>query len=221
MTADLGGLLLRTLVVAAAATAIAAPPAIVLGWYFARRSFPGKDVLSTLVLLPMVLPPTAVGILLLRLFAADGWFGALDLGIVLSLRGAVAASAVMAFPLIVRTARASFEALDPRLEAMSRTLGSGRLRTFLTVSLPLAGRGLTAGVLLGFARALGEFGATIMVAGNVPGRTQTLPSAIFAAQQSGDDARANVLMGAAVALGFVALLGSERLVRARGGERRA
>lgn len=199
------------------ATALIFPPGVLLGWLLARRAMPGKALLETLTALPLVLPPTAVGYLLLRLLARDGPLGERTLGVDLDLlftwKGAVLASALMALPLVVRAARVAFEAVDPRLEAMARTLGLRPLRAFWTVTLPLARRGLAAAAVLGFARALGEFGATVIVAGNIPGKTQTLALAIFSDLQVGRDAEAMTLVGITVVLAFVALWTVELLLR--------
>lgn len=215
MTADVLVVLFLTLRVAAVATAVVVVPAILIGYFLARRDFPGKRPLSALVGLPLVLPPTAVGFLLLRLLAVEGPLGretlGFDLGLLLTWKAAALAAAVMSFPLVARTARVTFEGVDPRLEAMYRTLGHGPRAAFFHITLPLAARGLTAGVLLGFTRALGEFGATVILAGNIPGRTQTLASAIFTAQQVGDQPRADLLMAMALVLGFLAILGAELL----------
>lgn len=209
--------LVLSLQVASWATAVTLPPAVALGWVLARASFPGKSVVETLASLPMVLPPTAVGFALLRLLARDGPLGVetlgIDLDVLLTWRAAVLASAVMAFPLAARTARVAFEEVDPRLEAMARTLGSGRLRTAWTVTLPLARRGLLAGAVLAFTRALGEFGATIIVAGSIPGRTQTLALRIFHDIQTGRDRDAMVLAAVTMAMAFAALWSVERLLR--------
>lgn len=218
----LAEILLHTVQWSAAATALVLAVGVPLAYLLARAHFPGKEVLAALVSLPLVLPPTAVGYLLLRLFADDGPLGRdiLGLDIVLTWRGVVLACAVMALPLVVRLARVSFEEVNPRLEGVARTLGYGPLRTFLMVSLPLAGRGLVAAALLGFTRAMGEFGATVVLAGNIPGRTQTLASALYSAQQAGMEARANVLLLAALGVGFAAILTTEWLVRRPQGERR-
>jgi molybdate transport system permease protein len=199
-------------------------PATLVAYVLARRDFPGKRVVSTLFSLPLVLPPTAVGYLLLRLFAFDGPLGrgtiGLDLDVILTWRAVVVACAVMATPLVVRTARVSFEGVDPRYEALARTLGYGRAATFVRFTLPLARRGLLAALILGFTRALGEFGATIILAGNIPGRTQTLATAIFSAQQAGREGEANVLLAVALCVGFAAVFATEVLsqpqARARG-----
>jgi len=201
------------------ATLAILPPGIALGWLLARREVPGKALIETLTALPLVLPPTAVGYLLLRLLARDGPLGArtlgFDLDLLLTWKGAVLAAAVMALPLVVRTARVAFEEVDPRLEGMARTLGLGPVATFGRVTLPLARRGLAAAAVLGFSRALGEFGATIIVAGNIPGRTQTLALAIFSDMQVGRDREAMALVGVTVALAFVALWSVEALLRKR------
>lgn len=215
--------LLLTLQVAATATALVMVPATLLGYALARWEFRGKRLISALVGLPLVLPPTAVGFLLLRLLAARGPFGrdtlGFDLGILLTWKAAVLAAGVMSMPLVVRTARVAFEGVDPRLETMARTLGFGPLHAFLRFTLPLAGRGLLAAVILGFTRSLGEFGATVTLAGNIPGRTQTLASAIFSAQQVGDNTRADALMAIALVVGFAAIVAAELLAQplARGG----
>jgi molybdate transport system permease protein len=200
---------------AALATLIVMVPGTLIAWVLARREFTGKRVVSALFSLPLVLPPTAVGYLLLRLFAADGPLGrdalGLDLDVILTWKAVVIACAVMATPLVVRTARVSFEAVDPRYEQMARTLGHGRAATFLRFTLPLAARGLLAALILGFTRAVGEFGATIILAGNIPGRTQTLATAIFSAQQAGRESEANVLLIIALVAGFAAVYATEVL----------
>ena len=188
MSNDVVAALELSLLVASVSIAVIGPPAIALGYVMARRAFPGRDLLAALLGLPLVLPPTAIGLLLLRLFGARGPLGretlGIDLGFLLTWRGAVAACSVMALPLVVRTARVTFEGVDPRFEAMARTLGHGAVATFARFTLPLAARGLVAAAILGFTRAVGEFGATVMVAGNIPGRTRTLASGIYAAQQA-------------------------------------
>jgi len=199
-------------------------PATLVAWLLARREFRGKRIVSSLFSLPLVLPPTAVGYLLLRLFAYDGPLGrgtiGLDLDVILTWKAVVVACAVMAMPLVVRTARVSFEAVDPRYEDIARTLGHGRAATFLRFTLPLASRGLLAALILGFTRALGEFGATIILAGNIPGRTQTLATAIFSAQQAGREGEANLLLGVALLAGFAAVYATEALSQNRAVARR-
>jgi molybdate transport system permease protein len=210
---------------AALATLIVMVPGTLIAWVLARRDFRGKRVVAALFSLPLVLPPTAVGYLLLRLFAADGPLGrdtlGLDLDVILTWKAVVIACAVMATPLVVRTARVSFEAVDPRYEQMARTLGHGRAATFLRFTLPLASRGLLAALILGFTRAVGEFGATIILAGNIPGRTQTLATAIFSAQQAGRESEANVLLVIALVAGFAAVYATEVLSYKRAAAPRA
>ncbi|MEM9227661.1 MAG: molybdate ABC transporter permease subunit, partial [Verrucomicrobiota bacterium] len=194
----LGEILVSTALWASLSTLIVMLIGTPVAYALARYTFPGKPVISALTSLPLVLPPTAVGYLLLRLLADNGPLGEGGLGfdpdILLTWKGVIVAYGVMSFPLFVRTARVSFEAIDPRLEDVARTLGDGPLRVFWRVTLPLATRGLLAGMILAFTRALGEFGATVMVAGNIPGQTQTLASAIYSAQQAGNDAQANLLL---------------------------
>lgn len=204
-----------TLQVASVATLIILVPGILIAYALARSSFRGKRIVSSVVGITLVLPPTAVGYLLLQLFSSDGPLGTNTLGfdihILLTWKAAVLASAVMALPLIVRTARVAFEGVDPQLEQMARTLGFGPFKTFFYFSLPLAFRGLVAAAILGFTRAIGEFGATVIIAGNIPGKTQTLASAIFSAQQVGNDKEAYLLLGIAIVIGFVAIFGAETL----------
>ena len=225
MTADLLAVLLVSLRVALAATLLVGVPAIFLGYALARWRFRGKRALSVLVGLPLVLPPTAVGFLLLRLLAVDGPLGretlGFDLGLLLTWKAAVVAAGIMSLPLVARTARVTFEGVDPRLEQMARTLGHSRPVTFFRFTLPLAARGLSAALILGFTRALGEFGATVTVAGNIPGRTRTLASAIFSAQQVGDNAGAAALMAVALVVGVAAIATAELLAPGRDmGDRR-
>jgi molybdate transport system permease protein len=211
--------LLISLKVALGATLLVLPPGIALGWVLARRAFPGKSVAETVLSLPLILPPTAIGYLLLRLLARDGPFGKRTLGVDLDLlftwKGAVIASAIMALPLVARTARVAFEGVDPRLEGLGRTLGLGPLLTFVEITLPLSKRGLLAAGVLGFGRALGEFGATVIVAGNIPGRTQTLALAIFSDMQIGRDREALALVGITVILAFTAVWTVEALLSRR------
>ena len=204
-----------TLQVASLATLIILIPGVLLAYAFARFSFRGKRIASAIVGITLVLPPTAVGYLLLQLLAADGPLGfrtiGFDLNILLTWKAAVVASSVMALPLVVRTARVAFEGVDPQLEQMARTLGFGPIKTFFFFSLPLASRGLIAAAILGFTRAVGEFGATVIVAGNIPGKTQTIASAIFSAQQVGNEKEAYFLLGLAIIIGFVAIFSAETL----------
>lgn len=222
---DTAEVLATTLRVATAATSLAAPIGAGLGFLLARREFPGKSLVETIVALPLVLPPTAIGYVLLTLLARDGWLGeralGFDPGLLFTWRAAVIASAVVALPLVARTARTAFEEVDPRLELTARTLGMSRARAFLRVTLPLARRGLLAALALGFGRALGEFGATVIVAGNIPGRTQTLALAIFSEIQLGDTRAALVLVAWTVAIAFALIFGVERLLRRSAASREA
>jgi molybdate transport system permease protein len=167
----------------------------------------------------LVLPPTAVGLLLLEALSRrtpiGGWLASHGIVIVFTWKAVVLAMAVMSFPLLVRSARTAFEEVDPRLVGLARTLGSSPAAAFWRVTLPLAWRGILAGVVLAFARALGEFGATVMIAGNIPGRTQTLSLAIFHNNQLGRDDRALVLAGVTTALAFAALWTAEWFARRR------
>lgn len=212
--------ILLTLRTAALSTLLVLPPGLALAWVLARRDFAGKTLLETAVTLPLVLPPVATGLVLLELLGRHGPLGALvrrffDLDVVFTWRAIVAAMAVMSFPLLVRSARVGFEGVSPRLEAIAGTLGASPWRVFLTVSLPLAAPGVVAGTLLAFARALGEFGATILVAGAIPGKTQTIAVAIYQAVQLGRDEDAYRMMAVSTVLAFVAVFASERLTRRR------
>jgi len=207
--------LLLTLQYASLATAMVFVPCMLIAYVLARFSFPGKVFISALTSLPLVLPPTAVGYLLLRALATDGMLGretlGIDLDILLTGKAVILACAVMAAPLIIRTSRIAFEGVNARYEAMARTLGYGPVETFLRFTFPLAARGLLAAMILGFTRAMGEFGVTVTIAGNIPGQTQTLASAIFSAQQVGNDHEANFLVLVALATGFSAILLTELL----------
>ena len=209
-----------TLRIAVVATLVAAPLGIAVAWLLARKRFPGKVFIESLVHLPLVLPPVVIGYALLVLFGRQGVIGALLhdwLGITLAFRwtGAALAAAVMGFPLMVRAMRLSIEAVAPRLEWAARTLGATRWRAFYSVTLPLAMPGIAVGVLLAFARSLGEFGATITFVSNIPGQTQTLPSAIYSFMQvPGGEAQAARLVAVAIAIAMAALLLSEWISRA-------
>jgi molybdate transport system permease protein len=215
---DLLPITLFTLAVAAASTLCILPPGIALAWLLARRDWPGKSLVETLVTLPLVIPPVATGLVLLKLFGRQGVLGrfledTLGFEILFTWKAVLLATAVMSLPLLVRSARVSFEEVDPRLEKVARTLGAGPWRVFVTITLPLAKRGLIAGALLAFARALGEFGATIMVAGYFVGQTATLSLGIYHLVQLGRDADALALAGVSVFLAYAAVFASERLVR--------
>ncbi|WP_425038347.1 molybdate ABC transporter permease subunit [Primorskyibacter sp. S187A] len=200
------------------ATLCSLPLGIFTGYALARWSFPGKQVLNALVHLPLILPPVVTGYLLLLGFGARGPIGAFlgEFGIVFAFRwtGAALAAAVMAFPLMVRAIRLSIEAIDPRLEEAAATLGASKGRVFLRVTLPLALPGILTGSILAFAKAMGEFGATITFVANIPGQTQTVPTAIYAfLQVPGGEAQALRLVILSVAIALGALLISELLAR--------
>lgn len=201
------------------ATLISLPFGVVVALALARGHFWGKQILNGLVHLPLILPPVATGYVLLMLFGRKGPVGAfLDdtFGMVLAFRwtGAVLAAAVMAFPLMVRAIRLSIEAVDPKLEDAARTLGANRWWTFVTITLPLILPGILAGAILAFAKAMGEFGATITFVSNIPGETQTLPSAIYAfLQVPGGDASALRLLIVSVIIAVAALVLSEIMAR--------
>lgn len=199
---------------AVVSTLLMAPFGLALAWLLARPRWPAKALVETLVTLPLVLPPVATGLVLLRMFGRRGVAGRwlhnwLGLDIVFTWRAVVIALGVMSLPLFVRAARTAIEEVDPALEQIARTLGAGEWRVFFTITLPLARRGVLSGALLAFARALGEFGATIMVAGNIPGETTTLSIAIYQYVQLGQDTQAWALAAVSAALAFIAVLGSE------------
>lgn len=204
--------------VSALSTLVILPFGIVMAWVLARHAWPGKSVVETLVSLPLVIPPVATGLILLKLLGRRGPVGkylheTFDLDIVFTWRAVLIALGVMSFPLLVRSVRVAFEQINPRLEQIGRTLGASNARVFFTITLPLAKRGVIAGMLLAFARALGEFGATIMVAGNIPGQTSTLSLDIFQSVQLGHDAHALRMLGISVALAFAAVLASELILK--------
>jgi molybdate transport system permease protein len=205
--------------VALGSTLLILPFGIGVSWVLARKEWPFKAVLETLVLLPLVMPPVATGLILLKLFSRRSpvghWLYERGLEIVFDWKGVLVAMAVMSFPLLVRSVRTSIAGVDSRLEQIAATLGASSLRIFLVVTLPLAWRGIVAGSLLAFSRALGEFGATILLAGNIPGKTQTLSLAIFNFVQLGRDEQAYGLLWITVALAFGAVWCSEWLVQPR------
>jgi molybdate transport system permease protein len=213
------GIILLSLKVALASVAFSLPVAVAVAYVLARFEFPGKTLIDALVHLPLVLPPVVVGFALLVLFGKRGVIGAwLDewFGIVFAFRwtGAALAAAIMGFPLMVRAIRLSFESLDRRLETVARTLGGSRAWVFVSVTLPLSLPGIVTGVVLSFARSLGEFGATITFVSNIPGETQTLPLAIYSfTQVPGADAQAWRLSAMAVLLSVAALVAAEWVAR--------
>ena len=191
--------LLLTLKVSTLATALATIPAVALARLARVREFPGRDLADAILTLPMVLPPTVLGYYIIVLLGRRGVFGSylwdtFGVSIMFTWEGAVIAAAVVAFPLVYRSARAAFEGVDENLENAARTLGASETVIFFRVSMPLALRGLLAGIMLALARAMGEFGATLMVAGNLPGKTQTLSLAVYSATQAGNDTLANELV---------------------------
>ncbi|WP_449466739.1 molybdate ABC transporter permease subunit [Stenotrophomonas humi] len=214
-----------SLKVAGWATAINLFVGVGLGALLARKRFPGRELLDTLLTLPMVLPPTVLGYYLLVVIGRNGPLGAwlqsaFGINLVFTWQAAVIAAAIASLPLVFKPARAAFEDVDAQLEQAARTLGVSELALFFRVTLPLAWRGILAGLLLAFARAMGEFGATIMVAGSIPGRTQTLSIAIYEAVQAGNDGRANALVVLSSVVCISVLLIAARLVgRRRGGPR--
>ena len=211
-----------TIVTALAATALMVPPGIWLAWVLARRRFRGRVLLETVVSLPLVMPPVATGLLLLLVFAPRGPIGRLlasaGIEVVFTWRAVVLAMTVMGLPLFVRTVRAGIEQVDRRYESMASTLGAPPLRVFFSITLPLAAPALVAGAVLGFARAIGEFGATIMVAGSIPGVTRTLPVAIYTFAETGRDRDAVLLLGISAGIAFAALW-SANYLSARAGLR--
>lgn len=172
---------------------------VALGYLLARKRFPGRELLDAVLTLPMVMPPTVLGYYLLVLIGREGVIGAwlqhhFGINLIFTWQAAVIAAAVVAFPLVLKGARAAFEAVDRQLEQAARVLGVGACGVFLRVTLPLAWRGVLGGTLLAFARSMGEFGATLMVAGSIPGKTQTLSIAVYEAVQAGQDDSANLLV---------------------------
>jgi len=221
MSAEEWGIVVLSLQVSLAAIAGALPLAFCLAWVLARMRFPGKILLDGLVHLPLVLPPVVIGWLLLIAFAPEGpggrFLALFGVSVLFRWTGAAIAAAVMALPLMVRAIRLSLETVDRRLEQAARSLGAGPWRSFATVTLPLALPGVLAGLVLGFARALGEFGATITFVSNVPGETQTLPLAIYSALQiPGGEGQVLRLSALSIAIAFAALLGSELVARRAG-----
>jgi molybdate transport system permease protein len=210
---------LFSLGVGLASTLLILPFGIVLAWLFSRKEWPLKSVAETIVLLPLVMPPVSTGLILLKIFGRRSPFGQWlynrGIEIVFNWKGVLIAMAVMSFPLLVRSVRTSFSEVNPRLEQIAATLGASALKVFFVITIPLAYKGIVAGALLAFARALGEFGATILLAGNIPGKTQTLSLAIFNFVQTGKDSAAYVLLGITVILAFTFVWFSEWLLRTR------
>ena len=216
MSPDTTSALLLSIRVAALATLLNAAVGIPLAYVLARRRFRGRGLIDLLTTLPLVLPPTVTGYFLIVLLGRRGWLG----GPVYQLTGwsvaftwyaAVVAATIMALPLLVRTAKAAIESVDRDLERAAYTLGRSELRTALEVTLPLARNGILAGLVLAFARALGEFGATLMLAGNIPGKTATVPLAIYTAVQTGEEPTALLLVGVLTALSCLVIVAANRL----------
>jgi len=212
-----------SVLVALTAMLVSLPFGVALGHLLARRKFAGKSVVETILSLPLVLPPVVTGYLLLVAFGKRGWLGQflddwLGIRLVFTWEGAALASAVMAFPLMVRAIRVAVAGVDVRLEQAARTLGAGPVETFFRVTLPLARRGVIAGAVLAFARGLGEFGATVMIAGNIPGETQTIPLYIYSLLSTPDGIEGSTrLVVMSIILAAVALVAAEWLERGRAG----
>ena len=209
-----------TLKVAGWATAINLLLGVGVGYAMARWRFPGRELVDAVLTLPMVMPPTVLGYYMLVLIGTQGPIGAwllqhFGIRMIFTWQAAVIAATVVSFPLVFKSARAAFETVDPQLEDAARLLGIGEIAVFFRVSLPLAWRGVLAGLLLSFARALGEFGATLMVAGSIPGRTQTLSIAVYEAVQAGQDDTANFLVAVTSLVCVSVLLSAGRLVPGR------
>jgi molybdate transport system permease protein len=208
-----------TLLCAAGATVLVLPPGVVLAWLLARRRFRGRALVETFVSLPLVVPPVATGLILLMLLGRRGGPGRLlerlGIEVVFTWKAVVLAMGIMGLPLLVRTVRAGFEQVNERYEHVAATLGASPARIFFTISLPLAWPAVLAGGVLAFARALGEFGATIVVAGNIPGATRTLATAIYGYAETGQDAQAVTLMAVSIVIAFIALWTANRLIERR------
>ncbi len=216
MTAETWAIARFTVLMALIATAMVLPPAIGIGWLLARRNFPGKTLLETIVSLPLVLPPVASGLLLLWFFGRRSPVGrALDaagIEIIFTWKAVVIAMMVISFPLVARSVRAGIEQVDRRYEQIAATLGAGPFRILRTITLPLASRGIAAGAVLGFSRALGEFGATIMIAGAIPGQTRTIAVGIYTLVETGREEAAWVLVLISAVLAFGAIYVSNKLI---------
>jgi molybdate transport system permease protein len=208
MTSEAWQVVFFTIEVSALSTFLILPLGVAVAWLIARRDWPGKAVVETVVMLPLFVPPVATGLVLLMLFGRRGPLGSvlqrgLGLEIVFTWRAVLLACAVMSFPLLVRTAQAAFQGVNARLEDIARTLGASEWRVFATISLPLAARGIVAGAVLAFARAMGEFGATAIVAGMIPRKTMTISLSIYQNIQLGRDAAALPLLFVSVGIVFI------------------
>jgi len=220
VTAETWAIARFTVLMALTATFLVLPPAIATGWVLARKSFAGKALFETIVSLPLVLPPVASGLVLLWLFGRRGPLGraldAVGIEVVFTWKAVVIAMMVISFPLVARSVRAGIEQVDQRFEGIAATLGAGWFQILTTITLPLASRGIIAGAILGFSRALGEFGATIMVAGAIPGRTQTLAVGIYTLVETGREELAWGLVAISALLAFGAIYVSNRIAGSRG-----
>ena len=214
MTPETWAIARFTVLMALVATTLVLPPAIAVGWLLARREFRGKTLLETIVSLPLVLPPVASGLMLLWLFGRRSPVGRLldaaGIEVIFTWKAVVIAMMVISFPLVARSVRAGIEQVDRRFEHIAATLGAAPFRIVRTITLPLASRGIIAGAILGFSRALGEFGATIMIAGAIPGRTQTLSVGIYTLVETGREDAAWSLLAISATLAFVAIYLSNR-----------
>ena len=210
-----------TLKVALWATAINLVLGVAVGWWLARKRFVGRELVDATLTLPLLLPPTVLGYYLLVLVGKRGWLGgwlqqSFGINLIFTWQGAVIAATLVSFPLVLRSARGAFEAVDPQLENAARVLGLGEWAVFARVTIPMAWPGILAGTLLVFARSLGEFGATLMVAGSIPGRTQTLSMAVYEAVQAGEDSQATFLVVVTSVVCIAVLLTAGRLAPHRG-----
>jgi molybdate transport system permease protein len=211
-------IVLLSLQIAGLAMVIVIPAGIATGWLLARKRFRGRFLLEAITMLPLALPPVLVGFVLLWGTGGNSWLGravnaVFGFDLVFTWVAAAVAAAVVAFPLSVRAFTSAIAGVDSRLEVAARTLGAGPMRVFFTITMPLAYRGILAGILLGFVRAVSEFGATIVVAGNIPGRTQTVPSAIFTRISTGDDAAVWRLAIVSIVIAVLALGTHNYLIR--------
>ncbi|HVJ50539.1 molybdate ABC transporter permease subunit [Desulfitobacterium sp.] len=216
--------ILLSLKVAIASVLIVSCLSIPIAGHMAKREFLGKDVVESIITLPLVLPPSVIGFMLLYVFGKNGPLGKLlesmfHIRVVFTLWGAVLAAVVVAFPLMYQSVKAAIESVDPNLEKAARTLGAGEFKVFLTITLPLAWNGVIAGFVLAFARSLGEFGATLMIAGNIPGKTQTMPLAIYFYSEAGMTWEATILVSIMTVFSFLVIYGLNRW--GKGSKRRA
>lgn len=207
--------IILSLKVAFAAVIIVTCVSIPLARLMAKRDFLGKDVVESIITLPLVLPPSVIGFMLLVVFGKNGPLGKLleqlfHIKVVFTLEGAIIAAAVVSLPLMYQSVKVAMESVDQNLEKAARTLGAKELRIFFTITLPLAWNGILAGLVLAFARSLGEFGATLMIAGNIPGKTQTMPLAIYFANEAGDVRQASILVIIMTVFSFMVIYGLNR-----------